>query len=305
MKSNKSHSIDHNKEIISVSFQKYTIVFIFLLFCFWTQAQSLGIRSEQVDFESKGTKLVGTILIPDNPHAAIVLVHGSGQEKRMLSFGNKLAQAGIAVFTYDKRGVGESEGIYAGPEVGTNNIDSLNLDLLASDADMAAQTLAQFLGTTKLPIGLLGFSQAGWIIPIAASKNENIDFMVVFSGSLVSTLAQLRFQFFTDGRADFWSNHTEEEVQEHIRTAPDRYVFVETDPMVSLRNLSTPGLWIFGGNDIQVPVVLSIEQLEILRKAGRPFQYYLYPSLGHNTGGNKESLQRALDWIKNTNSKNP
>ena len=43
-----------------------------------------------------------------------------------------LAQNDILVLTYDKRGVGESGGVYAGPEVGTNNISIENLNLLAS-----------------------------------------------------------------------------------------------------------------------------------------------------------------------------
>lgn len=59
----------------------------------------------------------------------------------MSAFALSMAQQGITVFTYDKRGVGASGGIYAGPEVGTNNIDSSNLQLLASDANAAVQLL--------------------------------------------------------------------------------------------------------------------------------------------------------------------
>lgn len=33
--------------------------------------------------------------------------------------------------------------------------------------------------------------------------------MVIFSGPVVSTLEQLRFQFYTQGDSNFWETHTE------------------------------------------------------------------------------------------------
>ena len=80
------------------------------------------------------------------------------------------------------------------------------------------------------PIGLVGFSQAGWIIPIAASKNPKIEFIVLFSCPTITTLEQLRFQFYTNGDNNFWENHTELEAREHIRNDSDRYQFTATDP---------------------------------------------------------------------------
>ena len=61
----------------------------------------------------------------------------------MTEFAKVLAENGISVLTFDKRGIGESGGIYAGPEVGTNNIDSLNLNRLAKDASAAVNILHQ------------------------------------------------------------------------------------------------------------------------------------------------------------------
>jgi alpha-beta hydrolase superfamily lysophospholipase len=46
-----------------------------------------------------------------HPIAALVLVHGSGQESRMNGLGSLLAENGIAVLTNDKRGVGKSGGV--------------------------------------------------------------------------------------------------------------------------------------------------------------------------------------------------
>lgn len=259
------------------------------------EQQDSALKTQNVVFESAGIELAGTMYIPAQPQAALVLVHGSDRTPRMAELGRFLAQNDLLVLTYDKRGIGESGGVYAGPEVGTNNISTENLNLLAQDANAAVATLKDF--NADLPLGLLGFSQAGWIIPIAAGQNEQIDFMALFSCPTITTLEQLRFQFYTSGDADFWNTHTEADAREHMNNDPDRYQFAPTDPKESLKNLSIPGLWLFGEQDIQIPVKVCIEQLNALRLKDKPFEYVLFPELGHNTN-KEEPLEIALNWIK-------
>lgn len=263
-------------------------------------SQSAGFTIQDVKFESQGITLAGSILQPKKPFAAVVIVHGSDPIKRELEFAKRLAKEGIAVFTYDKRGVGESGGVYVGPSVGTNNIDTANLTLLAQDANAAAETFQTYLKDKKIPIGLVGFSQAGWIIPMAASKNPQIKFMVLFSGPTITTLEQLRFQFYTNGNNSFWENHTEADAIEHTRNDPDRYQFAATDPKTYLSTLSIPGLWLFGEKDIQIPVKLCIEQLNTLTTQGKPFEYISFSKLGHNTSSSNETapLDTAVQWIQ-------
>jgi len=156
---------------------------------------------QDIIINSEGANLAGTIYRPKNAYASVVIVHGSGQESRMTEFAELLANNGISVLTYDKRGVGKSGGVYAGPEVGTNNVDSLNINLLAKDALAALNKIKNYSNGT--PIGLLGFSQAGWIIPIAANNNPLVNFMVLFSCPTITSLEQLRFQFYTNGDTNF------------------------------------------------------------------------------------------------------
>ena len=254
-----------------------------------------SIKTENVTFESEGIKLAGTIYSPKHPHSAVVIVHGSDQVPRMAKFAELLAQNDILVLTYDKRGVGESGGVYAGPEVGTNNISIENLNLLAKDASSAVNLIHK--KAKNLPIGLIGASQAGWIIPIVANKNPLVKFMVLFSCPTITTLEQLRFQFYTNGRTDFWENHTEEDAREHIKNDPDKYQFEATDPKESLKTLSIPGLWLFGEKDIQIPVKMCIEDLNALKLDNKPFEYVLFPSLGHNTN-KTEPIEISIKWIK-------
>jgi pimeloyl-ACP methyl ester carboxylesterase len=280
------------------SFLAIVFTGVFFLYGKDTHAQDVTpIETESVSFISQGVRLSGTIYIPKISHAAVVLVHGSGQETRMQEFAALLAASGCTVLTYDKRGVGASEGVYAGPEVGTNNIDSANLHLLAQDARTAVNLLKQKL--PSLPIGLLGFSQAGWIIPLAATDNPLVEFMVLFSGPTVTTLEQLRFQFYTAGRTDFWEHHTEADAREHLQNDPDRFQFAPTDPKESLAALTIPGLWLFGGKDIQIPANLCIEDLQALKAQGKPYDYALFPELGHRTGfAGSAPVALAIQWIK-------
>lgn len=260
-----------------------------------------SVKIENVTFESEGVKLAGSIYSPKNPHSAIVIVHGSDQVPRMAKFAERLAQSDILVLTYDKRGVGESGGIYAGPEVGTNNISIENLNLLAKDASSAVNVIHK--KNKDLTIGLIGASQAGWIIPIVANKNPLVEFMVLLSSPTITTLEQLRFQFYTDGRTDFWENHTEEDAREHTQNDPDRYQFKATDPKETLKTLSIPGLWIYGEQDIQIPVKICIEHLNNLKLINKPFEYVLFPSLGHNTN-KTEPINIAINWIKQNSLNN-
>lgn len=124
--------------------------------------------------------------------------------------------------------------------------------------------------------------------------------MVIFSGALITVREQLRFQFYTNGNNDFWNTHTEKDTRKHIFNDADRYQFVDTDPRDALSKLSIPGLWIFGGKDIQVPAKLSIEYLEKLKLKNKRYQYKLFPALGHDTAFSNSTvpMETAIQWIK-------
>jgi pimeloyl-ACP methyl ester carboxylesterase len=302
--------IKANQELSLLKITTMKPYLLLLLCCFSSRllgqtmpdtAHRTDFTMENITFQSVGVTLDGIIFKPKNAYASVVLVHGSGQEAKMKEMASLLAGNGIAVLTYDKRGVGKSGGVYAGPEVGTNNIDSSNLHLLALDASAASNTLLAHLPANHGPLGLLGCSQAGWIIPMAAMENPKVSFMVVFSGPVVTTLEQLRFQFYTQGNSKFWETHTEAEAREHIHSDPDRYQFAGTDPRDPLSRLSIKGLWLFGGKDIQVPVGLSIECLDVLKAKGKSYEYQLFTELGHNTAfsKSKEPVNMAIQWIKN------
>jgi alpha-beta hydrolase superfamily lysophospholipase len=75
-------------------------------------SEKRGTSEETVHFASGDITLAGTLVFPEGsqPHPAVVLLHGSGPQKRDLVTARWFAAEGIAALAYDKRGVGQSGG---------------------------------------------------------------------------------------------------------------------------------------------------------------------------------------------------
>ena len=74
---------------------------------------------------------------------------------------------------YDKRGVGESTGDW----------NAATYEDLAGDAISAVEYLKTRRDIDAAQIGLLGISQAGWIMPLAAIRTKDIAFLISVSGA--------------------------------------------------------------------------------------------------------------------------
>jgi dipeptidyl aminopeptidase/acylaminoacyl peptidase len=147
---------------------------------------------ETITFQNGDVTLAGTLDLPvgEGPFPAIVTIHGSGPTTRHdiynLNFSHFFVQHGYAVLRYDKRGAGESTGKYQG--VGTEDGEA-TLNDLADDALAGVEFLKNHDLIDPDMIGLVGHSQAGWIIPLAASKSPDLSFVIVSSGPTI-TLGQ-------------------------------------------------------------------------------------------------------------------
>jgi pimeloyl-ACP methyl ester carboxylesterase len=133
-------------------------------------------KREDVRFSSGDLRLTGTLISPIGGarHPAIILVHGSGAENReyILPFARFLIRHGMAVLGYDKRGVGGSTGDW----------NTASFDDLAGDAVAAFNYLKSRRDIDARQIGLLGISQAGWIMPLAAVRAKDMAFLISISG---------------------------------------------------------------------------------------------------------------------------
>jgi pimeloyl-ACP methyl ester carboxylesterase len=132
---------------------------------------------EDVRFANRDVQLAGTLIAPSagGRRPAIVLVHGSGAENRayMLPWARFLVRHGVALLGYDKRGVGESTGDW----------NAAIYEDLADDVAAAVAYLKTRPDIDPAQIGLLGISQAGWIMPLAAVRSKDVAFLISISGA--------------------------------------------------------------------------------------------------------------------------
>jgi len=79
-----------------------------------TAQPGLAADINPIRFQSRGVVLSGDVVFPEGrpPIAGLVLVQGANDLKRKLVVAEILASDGFAVLTYDKRGTGQSGGIY-------------------------------------------------------------------------------------------------------------------------------------------------------------------------------------------------
>ena len=137
-------------------------------------------RHEDVRFSNGEVTLAGTLISPASPgpHPAVILVHASGAEDReyLLPFARFLVRRGVAVLGYDKRGVGRSTGTW----------NNASFDDLAGDVIAAFEYLKTRSDINRDEVGMLGWSQAGWVMPLAASRAKDLAFLISISGAGVS-----------------------------------------------------------------------------------------------------------------------
>lgn len=259
-----------------------------------------GGQSEPFVFSSGENQLDGTLWLPDGPvGAAIVLVHGDGPQDRTSGDGyapfiNTMLDAGIAVASWDKPGIGGSTGNW----------------LSQSMNDRAAETVAALQALqNRLPdvaVGALGFSQAGWVLP--QLTNDEADFIVLV-GPAISW--QQQGAFYTRTRLEL-SDETlaataidvilAEDEERNARlfgpsatydqaVLPDwmseaRWGFIQrnrlADATADLRQLSLPLLAVWGADDLNVDAVHDAAVYQIaLENPHRATRLHVFPSATH------------------------
>lgn len=135
-----------------------------------------------------GYQLAGALLTPmqSGPHPTVILVHGAGpglrDDYRVVA--DLFVRQGLAVFFYDKRGWGESTGEQLWSDI----------DKLADDAEAVIRQIKRHPQVDAKRVGVWGFSNGGWVAPLAASRFDDIAFVISFSGSGVSPAHQEQYR---------------------------------------------------------------------------------------------------------------
>ncbi|MEJ2521913.1 MAG: alpha/beta fold hydrolase [Gammaproteobacteria bacterium] len=156
----------------------------------WTEAGSeplTAVRvhphgSHPVEFLSgDGTRLRGRLLVPDcsGPHPVVISVHGSGPVNRYGGpYHTWFLTRGMAVLAYDKRGYTADPADWEEPD----------LARLSADAAAAVEFAADHPRLDPRRIGIVGSSQAGWVVPRAAVEAPRTAFIVLRAGAATKHL---------------------------------------------------------------------------------------------------------------------
>ncbi|NNE36376.1 MAG: alpha/beta hydrolase [Rhodothermales bacterium] len=126
--------------------------------------------AQEVRFQAGKDTLAGTLLLPEGvtnpPVAVLVTGRGYGTRVEMSLWGRLLARSGVAALTFDARGRGRSTGDN-GSATAEDRLEDVYgaLDFLADRSDVG-------------PIGLLGNSAAGWILPNVAADRNDVAFVI-------------------------------------------------------------------------------------------------------------------------------
>ncbi len=127
---------------------------------------------QEIDFQNtdENIKLSGTLITPKSDFDKIVvIVPGSGRDTRYAHFvlAEEFLKNGIAVYRFDERGIGKSEGVF-----------NTSATSLTNDLTFAIWELRKLNLTKSHKIGVLGHSLGGIASIGAYEKNQNIDFLI-------------------------------------------------------------------------------------------------------------------------------
>lgn len=242
-------------------------------------ATRVNYSTEDVTFTSAdGAVMAGLLTSPETSesHSAFMMLHGSepgvkdGFGQQVLA--HYMISQGIALLTYDKRGVGASEGGYS------ESANQSNINLIASDAVAGADYLSTRPEIDSTRIGLIGGSQTGWVIPVAVTESDKVDFFVIFSGPVLSFAHEDRYSSVTND-GDSATTYDAEKLDQTLREMKPGGV----DPIPVIAELTQPGLWLWGSVDKSVPATVSAENLQTIIDSGKTkFSYTILPNGDHN-----------------------
>jgi pimeloyl-ACP methyl ester carboxylesterase len=258
---------------------------------------------EKFIFESGRFKVVGELRIPsgEGRHPLVIMVHGDGPAYKNLFLLLKqcFLRAGYATLMWDKPGFGQSTG------------ELSRQRLRAERAEVLLDAIGQVKSHPRIDahrMGVWGISQAGYVIPLALPKTDDISFMIMVGcpgeNGIRQTAylirRQLQFEGFSEAEAKKAEDHfiqlyyaeTFEQYIQHARPLYDNPVqrklgFVSAlwdetnwkphspedegfiDPIAIIEKVSIPVLAFFGEKDTQVNPIQGVDAYKkALTKAG-------------------------------------
>jgi len=277
-------------------------------------------KSQEVTFvSSDGVELSGSLVFPEGTTTrvpGVILLHGAEPATRSFAYrmhANIFLERGMAVLLYDKRGAGESGGDH----------DSATYAQLIDDALAAIGLLRRRQDIDAANIGLVGASESGWLTPEIAERGGDIAFVINKVGPCLSWRETVAWEIYNDLLADDvsesvareqtdvfrrlwayyispsldeqgaleatlgqWAGRDDSQLPVELRSVSPSYVQdISYDPAPFLERLTTPMLYVYGSEDVNVPTARCVERLTDLRNVGKRVSFHVFDDEGHELGG--------------------
>ncbi|MFZ0061973.1 MAG: alpha/beta hydrolase [Pyrinomonadaceae bacterium] len=159
-------------------------------------AEKIRFKEERITFANGDIKLGGTLILPPTPgsHAVVIVTPGDYGTNRdqLRMWAHNLTSRGIAALIFDSRGAGES----------TGPVNSSSFSDLADDVLAGVQALKTRADINHKEIGLFGFSNSSFSVSLAASRSDDVSFLILQSLVGVPGWKQESFRAETQLRVD-------------------------------------------------------------------------------------------------------
>lgn len=280
----------------------------------------MPITARDLAFDWRGLSLAGTLHLPhgDSPYPAVVMLQGSGPADRdsdgyFPPIRDVLLERGVAVFSYDKPGIGGSTGDWRDYALHDRADQAITaLDFVAGQPEVADER-----------VGVWCHSQGGWVVQIVAAGRPDLPFAVASAGPGIDVRAQdlygcqqmLRAKGLPEAEAEralaaFDAVHDaalrgdayEVVEREHIADARDeawrQYLLLDDpamwglmcsfiqegyDPPTTLARITCPLLAVFGSLDPLLPALESaaIYSSALVEAGNRDAAVVVFPGANH------------------------
>jgi len=285
-----------------------------------TGTPEAGVREEPMTFQNGDVTLAGTLVLPTGSgrHPAVVLFHGSGPEPRNLEMARWFAAQGLAALTYDKRGVGDSTGDFRKVPFMDLHLDGLaGLAVLEHRGDIDASHIGvwgQSQGGWLGPLAASRSRDVSFVIAVSGPAVSPGEQMVFYYANQLRAegVPEPTVQEMTALRRRVWNaastgkdlERARTELDEARRKVSDANVRAQLDdlvpalrrpaslwiaqemnydPLIALRQLKAPSLFIFGEDDQVVPAAESVDLIRrtLTETHLTDFTIKTFPGAGH------------------------
>ncbi|WP_391087453.1 serine aminopeptidase domain-containing protein [Vibrio sp. NH-UV-68] len=269
---------------------KLESLMVFLVLLCWSEVSLANVTEQRLSFEHDGYTLSAYFKSPSDAHkvkGVVFFISGDGAtpydaDGYYDEIWQVFLDAGYAVFSWDKPGVGQSGGNWLKQSM-------LNRQ---SEVRSAISFVKKHYPDKAQTIGVMGFSQAGWVAPALMRNNPDISFMVGV-GYAMNWLDQswymtkIKLQREKASSAQFrharqrhqqerlfwkerpsYANYVKLFADEKAVMSEERFNFVRknvwSDATKDYLNIKQPILILLGDNDVYVDVMDTYNELTLI-----------------------------------------